>query len=107
MKLEKGYVLRYLGVEKRRRAKVGVGIIMDETTDTNVIKCTPVNKRIIRVDLDLEGNKLTVVHIYAPTEDADVIEKEQFYSDLQRVVDEARTDIRKPVQSCLLGCTAV
>jgi exonuclease III len=90
MKLEKGYVLRYLGVEKRTRAKAGVGIIMDETTDTNVI-----NKRIIRVDLDLEGNKLTVVHINAPTEDADVIEKEQFYSDIQRVIDEARTDIRK------------
>jgi hypothetical protein len=49
------------------------------------------------VDLDLEGNKLTVVQVYAPTEDADVIGKEQFFSVLQRVVDEARTDNRKLV----------
>jgi exonuclease III len=95
-KLENGHAMRYLGVEKRRRAK-GVGIIMDETTDKNVIKWTPINSRIIRVDLDLEGNKLTVVQVYAPTEDADVIEKEQFYSDLQRAVDKARTDNRKLV----------
>jgi exonuclease III len=56
-----------------------------------------VNSRIIRVDLDLEGNKLTVVQVYVPTEDAYVIEKEQLCSYLQRVVDEARTDHRKLV----------
>jgi hypothetical protein len=95
--LEKGSVLRYLGVEKRRRAKDGVGIIMDETTDKNVIKWTPMNSRIIRVDLHLEGNRLTVVQVYAPTEDADIIEKEQLYLDLQRVADDARTDNRKLV----------
>jgi hypothetical protein len=40
-KLENGHALRYLGAEKRRRAKEGVGIIMDDTTDKNVIKWTP------------------------------------------------------------------
>jgi hypothetical protein len=49
------------------------------------------------VDLYLEGNKLTVIQVYAQTADADVIEKEQFYSVLQRVVHEARTDSRKLV----------
>jgi hypothetical protein len=53
---------------------------MDETMDKNVIKWTRVNSKIIGVDLDLEGNKLTVVQVYAPMEDTDVIEKEQFYS---------------------------
>jgi exonuclease III len=56
-----------------------------------------VNSRIIRVDLDLEGNKLTVVQVYAPMEDTGIMEKEQFHSDLQRVADEARTDNRKLV----------
>jgi hypothetical protein len=53
-----------------------------------------VNSRIIRVDLDLEGNKLTVVQVYAPMEDTGIMEKEQFHSHLQRVADEARTDNR-------------
>jgi exonuclease III len=55
----------------------------------------PVSSRIITLEFDLEEEKITLIQVYAPTEDATVQEKEQFFDELQREVDIAEEKERK------------
>jgi hypothetical protein len=52
--LDENYVLRYSGVDKKMRAKVGVGIIISEELNRNVTKKTAINSSIIRLDIELK-----------------------------------------------------
>ena len=56
--MDKGYVLRYSGVDKDQRAKEGVGIILNSTLDKQACNWVASNSRIIRIDLTLEGKSL-------------------------------------------------
>lgn len=95
MVLDSGYVFRYSGV-LTGRAKEGVGIIVNPETDKKVTSWEPISSRILSADLELE-EKLTMVQVYAPTEDSDAISKEMFYSDLQKCLDRIRSDGRKAI----------
>ncbi|KDQ71536.1 hypothetical protein L798_10477 [Zootermopsis nevadensis] len=77
-----------------RRAKEGVGIIVDDEVDKKVSNWYPINSGIMRMDLELQ-EQVSVVHVCAPTEDADIIEKQQFYNDLQRVANNTAESRRK------------
>ena len=48
------------------------------------------------IDVD-EGGKLTFIQVYAPTEDSEVLEKEIFYTELQREVNRIEEKNRKPI----------
>lgn len=87
--LDKGYVMRYSGVSRKVRAKEGVAIIMSEEVESKVIEWEPISSRLITVDVKLE-ERITLVQVYAPTEDRQKVDKEQFYAQLQGVVDKAR-----------------
>jgi exonuclease III len=94
-RLEKGFILRHSGVPAINRAKEGVGVIVSDELDTRVISWNPVSSRIITLEFDLEEKKITLIQAYAPTEDAIVQEKEQFFDELQRQVDIAEEKERK------------
>ncbi|XP_039282924.1 craniofacial development protein 2-like [Nilaparvata lugens] len=86
--LDGGYVMRYSGIPEGRRASGGVAIVMDGDTNTRVKSWEAVSPRIIRVDLDLE-EKISIIQVYGPTEDASVAEKDEFWLQLDRVTIEA------------------
>ncbi|XP_039291025.1 craniofacial development protein 2-like [Nilaparvata lugens] len=86
--LEEGYVMRYSGVADGRRACGGVAIVIDEETNTRVRSWKAISPRIIRVDLDLE-EKISIIQVYGPTEDANVAEKDEFWMQLERETIEA------------------
>ncbi|XP_022194320.1 craniofacial development protein 2-like [Nilaparvata lugens] len=80
------YVLRYSGVAMNDRAKEGVGFIVTEEMDKKATSWKEVSSRIITLSLDLE-TLITLIQVYAPTEDADLLEKEVFYAELQKQID--------------------
>lgn len=71
MTLDENYVLKYSGVDKKTRAKMGVGIIISEELNRNVTKQTAINSSIIRLDTDLREKKITFIQIYASMEHSD------------------------------------
>lgn len=88
------HTLYYSGVSQERRAKEGVGIIITEEMNKNVIKYKPVNSRIIRVSIKTNdiGEVINIIQIYGPVEGAHEEEILEFYINLQRELDEARED---------------
>jgi exonuclease III len=53
-----------------------------------VISWNPVSSRIITLEFDLQEEKITLIQVYAPTEDAIVQEKEQFFDELLDIAEE-------------------
>ncbi|XP_021941800.1 craniofacial development protein 2-like [Zootermopsis nevadensis] len=76
------------------RAKEGLWIIVDEEVDKKVSNWNPINSRIMIMDLEMQ-QQVSRVQVYAPTEDADIIEKDQFFTDLQRVANDIAESRRK------------
>ena len=61
---------------------------------TGLIEYEPVSERIVRARIKGRTNNLTILSVYAPIRDATEQQKDQFYSDLQTVIDKIpRKDI--------------
>ena len=65
----------------------GVGIIISKNAAASLIEWTPISERIIQARFYSRHIKLTIIHIYAPTEEADEQVKDEFYLRLQDAVD--------------------
>ncbi|XP_039290252.1 craniofacial development protein 2-like [Nilaparvata lugens] len=89
VQLDGGYCLRYSGVDKTRRAGEGVGVVVSGEMEGKVTGWKAVSSRIMYVDLEMEET-VTVIQVYAPTEDYDIADKEAFYEELQKEMDKAR-----------------
>ena len=86
MELAEGETIIYSGRDDDNHRQ-GVGILMSKTAARALIDWTPVNERIIQARYHSKHIKLTIIHIYAPTEDADEQVKDEFYARLQDVLD--------------------
>ncbi|KAJ4430790.1 hypothetical protein ANN_19381 [Periplaneta americana] len=64
-KLQEGYTLQYSGIGMDSRLRKGIMVV---------------------INLDLEI-KMSFIQVYTPTEDSNILEKEGFYVQLQRIVD--------------------
>ena len=60
--------------------------MLSENTVRSLIDWTPVNERITKARFYSKHTKLTMIHLYAPTEVADDDVKEEFYTKLQELV---------------------
>lgn len=85
MSLQEGYTLRFSGVGMDTRAKEGVAIVTSEQMEMRVSGWEPVNSRIIVINLDVEV-KISLIQTYAPTEDSNALDKEEYYVQLQRTI---------------------
>ena len=58
-----------------------------------VVEWEPVSSRIIKVNLEME-EKISLIQVYAPTQDAEQFEKDLFYTQLQDTIDKVRDQTR-------------
>ena len=73
------HYIYYCGQKSLRRN--GVAIIINKRTQKAVLGCNLKNDRMISVHFQGKPFNITVIHIYAPTSNAEEAEVEQFYED--------------------------
>ena len=67
----------------------GVGIIMTREVEKTLLDWKPVNERIIAARFFSKFVKMSVIQVYAPTNEATDEDKESFYEQLQATLDKA------------------
>ena len=75
----------YCGQESLRRN--GVAIIVNKRVRNTVLGCNLKNDRMISVCFQGKPFNITVIQVYAPTSNAKEADVEQFYEDLQDLLE--------------------
>ena len=79
------HYIYYCGQESLRRN--GVAIMVNKRVQNAVLGCSLKNDRMISVCLQCKPFNITVIQVYAPTSNAEEAEVEQFYKDLQDLLE--------------------
>ena len=79
------HCIYYCGQESLRRN--GVAIMVNKRVLNAVLECNLKNDRIVSVHFQGKPFNITVIQVYAPTSNAEEAEVEQFYEDLQDVLE--------------------
>ena len=79
------YYSYYCGQESLRRN--GIAIIVNTRVQNTVLGCNLKNDRMISVHFQGKPFNITVIQVYAPTSNAEEAEVEQFYEDLQDLLE--------------------
>lgn len=86
-----GFKLFYHGVDGRRN---GVGVILKEDYVKRVLEVRRVSDRVMSVKLEIEGVMMNVISAYAPHMGCEMEYKEDFWSELDEVVESVSKDER-------------
>ena len=88
--LATGELFIYSGKENKDDVhERGVGIMLSARAKKSLMEWEPIDDRIITARFDAKIQKITVIQCYAPTNNAEPNEKEEFYNKLQAVVEKA------------------
>ena len=79
------HYIYYCGKESLRRN--GVAIVVNKRVWNAVLGCNLKNDRIISVHFQGKPFNITVIQVYAPTSNAEEVEAEWFYEDLQDLLE--------------------
>ena len=79
------HYIYYCGQKSLRRN--GVAIMVNKRVQNAVLGCNLKNDRMISVHLQGKPFNITVIQVYAPTGNAEEAEVEQFYEDLQDLLE--------------------
>ena len=79
------HYIYYRGQESLRRN--GVAIKVNKRVQNTVLGCNLKNDRMISVHFQGKPFNITVIKVYAPTSNAEEAEVEQFYEDLQDLLE--------------------
>ena len=79
------HYIYYCGQESLRRN--GIAIMVNKRVRNAVLGCNLKNNRMISVRLQGKPFNITIIQVYAPTSNAEEAEVEQFYEDLQDLLE--------------------
>ena len=79
------HYIYYCGQESLRRN--GIAIMVNKRVQNAVLGCNLKNDRMISVRLQGKPFNITVIQVYAPTSNAEEAKVEQFYEDLQNLLE--------------------
>ena len=82
-----GHKLFFSGREDRHEH--GVGFLIYKDTVNAIVGCRPVSSRLIAIHLKASPFNITIIQAYAPATDYDDNDFENFYDQLQEVIDQA------------------
>ena len=85
---DKGNKLYFSGREDRHEH--GVGFLVNKDTADTVMGCCPVSSRLITIRMRAAPFNITIIQTYAPTTDYDDSEVEDFYEQLQAILNQVR-----------------
>lgn len=87
-RIPSGQILLYSGLRGEHAPRHrGVGFLLSAQAYAALMKWEPINERIIVARFRTRVRNLTIVQCYAPTDAAELQDKENFYSQLNAVVD--------------------
>ena len=79
------HCIYYCGQESLRRN--GVSIMVNKRVQNTVLGCNLKNDRMISVHFQGKPFNITVIQDYTPTSNTEEVEVEQFYEDLQNLLE--------------------
>ena len=79
------HYIYYCGQESLRRN--GITIMVNKRVQNAVLACNLKNNRMISVHFQGKPFSITVIRVYPPTSNAEEAEVEQFYEDLQDLLE--------------------
>ena len=79
------HYIYYCGQESLRRN--GVALTVNKRVQNAVLGCNFKNNRMISIHFQGKRFSITVIQVYAPTSNAEEAEVEQFYEDLQDLLE--------------------
>ena len=79
------HYIYYCGQESLRRN--GVALIVNQRVQDAILGCSLKNDRMISVHFQGKPFNITVIQVYAPTSNAEEVEVEWFYEDLQDLLE--------------------
>ena len=86
------HYIYFCGQESLRRN--GVAIRVNKSFQNAVLGCNLKNDRMVSVCFQVKPLNITVIQVYAPTSNAEETEVEQFYEDLQDLLElTLKTDV--------------
>ena len=91
---EGGHKVFFSGREDKHEH--GIGFLVHKDIVNTVMGCRPVSSRLITIHLRAARFNIAIVQVYAPTSDYDDNEIEEFYDQLQNVIDQTLKDILVP-----------
>ena len=83
---EGGHKVYFSG--KKDKHEQGVGFLVHKDIVNTVMGCRPISSRLITIRLKATPFNMTVIQVYATTSDYDDSEVEDFYGQLQEVIEE-------------------
>lgn len=81
-----GHKLYFSGKEDKHQQ--GVGFLVHKNITDTVMGCRPVSSRLITIRMRANPFNITIIQVYAPTSTHDDSEVEDFYDQLQAVLDQ-------------------
>lgn len=81
----------FSGVSKDQRAKRGVSILVHKRYRKLISNWEPINERLIKINLILNGYRVTVLGVYALNDDETVKEKDAFFEQLHQEIGKIGT----------------
>ena len=81
-----GHKFYYSGKEDKHEQ--GVGFLVQKDIANTVMGCQPISSRLITIRLRASPFNISIVQVYAPTSDYEDEEVEDFYNQLQEVVEQ-------------------
>lgn len=93
------YIWFFSGVPKEKRSKAGVAIVVSKKYKRCIKSWEEINERLMTLEMQIFGHTITIIAVYAPTNDANNDIKDAFENDLTSLL----TKIGRRKEIIMLG----